>query len=382
MQRQDASSLHGASPAQNWRNCFGTLFAVACGFISFYPSEKSAKNRILPLMPTPKNRWLINAEAAESLAVSKRTIKSWMTRQETREALGAVRHGKQWRVPRPENHFVWKIQTRARLKKFGICPPEAWERDLEKRAKEYGRYRLEAYRLWLAVTMNALERGSITQEARDAILLLWQTACEILALLPRHHEIEVDKLKSKFPAQLLARPLPEAEVRAAMDYWPEDQYVKKVRAAHTLGDLEAIRKRVDYLQATRELQQNGHKPTAENIRPLLHEDIMAHINDTRETLPPNTIKAHMPEVMRHVLEADSHHQMYSANPRRNTEGVDAQGRTYALVEGGGISCLDMRQPQDGLPLRTFRRRHPQRKNPQRDIVNLVYDVRESLPGAD
>ena len=333
----------------------------------------------------PKNAnvgFLKHAEAAGALAVDVRTIERWLARQETREALGAVRQGKRWCIPRPESLFAWESQTRERLKKLGICPPKAWERELEQLDKECDRYLLESYRLWLAAYMKVLGRGSITQEARDAILLLWQVACELLGPLPRH-EMEVDKLKRQFPARLLARRFDKVlaatrfcsakepvifrliiavllDVHAVMRYWPGEKHFKHVRAAYTLDKLEEIRGSVDFQQAVRELEQIGQKPTAENVRPLLHKDFLAHINDTREKLPGIVVKNPTSEELQNLTLAS----FCSQNA----------GKNWPLV------TLDFRQPQDGLTLRTFRRRHPLRQQQQRDIVNAVYGVRDSLPG--
>jgi hypothetical protein len=55
-------------------------------------------------------QWLKNAKAAEILGVGERTIKSWMTKPTTRHALGAVRHGKQWRIPLPDDESNWETQ--------------------------------------------------------------------------------------------------------------------------------------------------------------------------------------------------------------------------------------------------------------------------------
>jgi excisionase family DNA binding protein len=65
---------------------------------------KSAKKREWPLFKTDmaaEEQWLKNAKAAKLLGVGERTIKRWMKNPALQKALGAVRHGKQWRIPRP-----------------------------------------------------------------------------------------------------------------------------------------------------------------------------------------------------------------------------------------------------------------------------------------
>ncbi|MGO8926405.1 MAG: helix-turn-helix domain-containing protein [Limisphaerales bacterium] len=310
-------------------------------------------------MPTPERQWLKNAEAAEALAVSERTIKHWMARPETREALGAVRHGKQRRIPRPDKLDHWCNDTRRRLVKLGIQLRPACERALERIGKRNARLYLESCRLWVAATMKALGRRDLTENARDAVILLWQVAHEILDPLPRD-EMEVDKLKPQFLKHLRARPLSEERVNSVMSYWPEKEYFKQVCAAHTLKELEAIRRKLDYAQAICKLQQSGQKPTAELARPLVHEDIMAHINDTGEKLPGRVFKPETSHDLRRIVEAS----VYLTNQQR----------------AGMI--IDLRKPQDGLPLRTFRRHHPVRKSPHREIVAAVYGAADSIPGAD
>lgn len=305
-------------------------------------------------------QWLTNAKAAELLIVSERTIKRWMTRPIARNALGAVRQGKQWRIPLVNDGSTWEIHADHRLRTAGVLLKPLWERDLEKRGKESARYELESYRLWLAAYLTVLQRENITQEARDGILLLWRTARKILDKLPRGTEVAT--LKSEFPNQLRSRNFSEERIHAVMRYWPEVRHFKKVRDAHTQDQLETIHKRLDILQATRDLEQNGRKPTAENLRPLLHKNIMEHINDTREKLPGIVVKNPTEEEMRLYTMASVQDQI--------------MGKTPPLV------TFDLRAPQNGLRLRTFRHRHPLKQSPQKEIVAMVYGVRESIPGVD
>lgn len=286
-------------------------------------------------MSTANSPWLKNAEAADALGVSTRTIKRWLTRPDTRAALGGVHHGKQYRIPHPDNLDKWSRDARWRLERLGIQLTPAWERELQEIGTANARHYLESHRLWIAVTLNALGRRDLTQNARYAALRLMEAARKILDPLPRH-QMQVNTLKSKFPVDLQARGFSEGEVNSIMSYWPDEKHFKQVWAALTISELEVIRRSLDYAQAVHRLERGRQKPTAELIRPLLHKDIMTHINDTGEQLPE--------------------------------------------IEASQI--IDRRMPQDGLALRSFRRRHPLRKSPQRDIVETVYDVRDNIPGTE
>ena len=265
--------------------CFGNSRFF---LMPLYSVAEGAKKPKCPLWPKTMKQWLTNAKAAELLIVSERTIKRWMTRPAARGALGAVKHGKQWRIPLLNDGSTWEIHADHRLRTAGVLQKRLWERDLEKRGKQCDRYLVESYRLWLAAHFQLLKRERITEENIRALLLLWQTACEILESLPEG--TEVDKLKSHFPESLRARNFSEERIRSIMSYWPNESYFKRVRTAHTLKRLEAIRRGVDVAQATKTCEQLGKNPTAENLRPLFHKDIMEHINDTREKLPGIVIK--------------------------------------------------------------------------------------------
>jgi excisionase family DNA binding protein len=326
-------------------------------------------------------RWLTTAEAAGLLGVSKGTIKRWMKSPPQREALLAVRHGKQWRIPLPDYETTWEWQTRSRLKEAGVHLKSSWAQELHRLSKQCDRFLSESYCLWLAAHLQLLKREKIADEDIGEIISLWQTACEILRPLPEG--TKVDKLKSQFPESLRARKFSEEDIRSIMSYWPDESCFKRVRAARTFEQLEEIRRGVDVAEAIKACEQEGKKPTAENLRPLLHDDIMAHINDTREKLPGIVFKPRTPDELRRAVEADACIQMNSGNPRRFTETRDAQGRTHVHIQGQGANqIIDFREPQDGLALRTFRNRHPLRKSPQREIVATVYGARDSIPGAD
>jgi hypothetical protein len=147
-----------------------------------------------------------------------------------------------------------------------------------------------------------------------------------------------------------------------MQYWPEGRLFKNVREARTRKQLEAIRRPLDTLQAARDLKQNGQIPTAENLRPLFHKNIMEHINDTRDELPGIVVKNPTGEEMGLYTMASVQDQM--------------MGKSPPLV------TFDLRAPQNGLRLRTFRNRHPLKHPQQRQIVATVYGVRDSIPSID
>jgi hypothetical protein len=332
-------------------------------------------------MQTVGVTWLKNAEAANVLAVSVRTLKAWMRDPAKREALGAVRHGKQWKIPRPENLLRWETETRERLSGLGVCLTDPLVRDFKKLGRHYDIYHLEFVRLFIGACLKAASRGPITQNDKDRILDLWHDALTGLAPLaergkrevkPSGAEIEqhMDNLKSGLPVELLP-------------YWPDDRLWEKLRAARTLKALERIRQRLDFSQALSQTKHIGQDPTAENVRPRLHKDVTAHINDTGEQLPSNiTVKAHTPEELRCIAERDYVVQL--AVPRRITERRDAEGRTIAEIEipPGHHAFVDMRQPQEGIPLRTFRKRFPKKGGEQRQIEIAVFDIRENVPGPD
>jgi hypothetical protein len=283
-------------------------------------------------------RWLKNAKAAELLGVSVRTIKHWMNSPRLREALLAVRHGKQWKIPRPDYETTWVWETQRRLKEAGIHLKPSWEQELERVSKECDRFLSESYCLWLAAHLQLLEREGITDEDTGNILSLWQTANELLKSLPKG--TEVDQLKSQFPESLRARNFSEESIRSIMSYWPDELYFKKVRAARTWKELEKIRRGMDFALAAKICAQRGKKPTATHLRPLVHDDWVAHINDTRQELPPNTIKAHKLEDIRNAAETDFLIRRGSTNPMRITEGRDAHPRRPPMprtAESGSVS---------------------------------------------
>ena len=326
--------------------------------------------------------FLKNAEAAEALGVSVRTVKGWMRDPAKREAISAVRHGKQWRIPRPVNKDQWRYAAERRLREIGVTLPRRFERELRKRAREYASFSLESARLWIAACSTVLavsERRRITTADRAAIDLLWQVAGEILTPLPRY-ERQVDKLKSEFPPRLLKRHWSGVlaalrycspnhtvvrfqifralyDVRQVMRYWPKRKVFEGLRATRTWAELEGVRKQMDYLQAVRELEYRGQKATQENIRPLLHKDLMAHLNDTMEQLPGIVVKNPTPEQMRLINW-----------PSRRVK--------HPRV------ILDFRKPQKGLARRTAQKRYPRTQQPQCEIRAAVFGIEATVPGFD
>lgn len=335
-------------------------------------------------MKQPDSRWLTFAEAADLLAVDVRTIKRWMRSPKARNALGAVRHGKQWRIPQPDDENTWESQTDDRLMAAAITSKSSWQRGLEKQCRGVAHYELESYRLWLAAYSQLSAKGPVTKDDLEDILLLWQTACKILESLPRR--VGVDKFKSQFPDWLEARHLPDGKqrIRRIMSLWPNERCLKEVRAAHSLDELEKIRRGMDTMQAVQTCKNLGKEPTAENLRPLLHKDFKAHINDTREDLPKATVKATTPDELRNACEAElwqRRNQIQTQISKWFDTGGDPDGAKKVVLPPS-LPMIDTRQPQNGLKLRTFRNRHPLKKSPQRNIIAAVYEIQDSIPDAD
>ena len=300
------------------------------------------------------NKWLKNAEAAELLGVDERTIKRWMTKADTREALLAVRHGKQWRIPYPADTEAWANDTRWRLKKCGIRLEPTWKRDLRQMAQNDSRFYLESYRLWVAAYAKALGRGRITQKAREGINVLRNAAIEILKTLP-DSELSVEKIKSRIAALIRDRGLP---LKSVMRHWPTTHHFNLVRTAKTVEELEAFRCSLDWAQASRDNKRRGKNPTAENLCPSLHKNFVEHINDTREKVPGTVIKNPTSDQIRNVVQTSVQNAIW---------GKKASDIT-----------LDFRQPQDGLALRTFRKRYPRKRT--RKIEAAIYGTLENIPG--
>jgi len=308
-------------------------------------------------------QWLSYAQAAALLGVTSRTVKHWTTRPVARDALGVVRHGRQWRIPRPDDETKWEMHTRRRLKSAGVSLKPVWELQLEKLGKQSDRYLVESYRLWLAAYVKALEQGRVTQTARENMLLLWKTACEILdpPTPLRRYEMDVKKLKSHFPPKLRERDLP---VKTIMHYWPSERHFRPLRAAHTLADLEKIRRELDFWQAYRDEFRRGRsrEPTVENLCRLLHKDLMTHINDTRDKPPDGFTIVNNPE-------PEEMHMMTLASVQDQS-----QRKLPPRI------LVNFRQPQNGISLRTFRTRYPRAR--RQPIIAKVRRILSTPPGVD
>jgi hypothetical protein len=114
---------------------------------------------------------------------------------------------------------------------------------------------------------------------------------------------------------------------------------------------------------------------------------MTHINDTRETLPGIVVNPQTPEELTSLIQADVWMQMHSGSPRRITEGRDAQGKTYAQIQtptAPGMETaptwIDLRKPQKGISLRTFRTRYPRAQ--QQIIIAKVRRILSKPPSFD
>lgn len=284
-----------------------------------------------------------NGEAAELLGVNVRTLKRWMGRPDIRKALSAVQHRKQHRIPRPDNLPLWERRTRERLKLLGVHLKDPVARELDEIGQKWNVFLLETYRLYLAAWTKAVRLAlatgaSIGQETKDRILDLWQLAENNLAAQvyragrkaqPSEAQIRkrIDDLEFELPAALIT-------------YWPDKQDWPSDRAARTLKGLEEIREGIDYTQAIYKAKQGERKEmehtTGEFLRLMLHRDIMEQINDTGVKMPQ-----------------------------------------------GGVN--DMRAPQTGVKLRTFRTRYPRKGKKglrQAQILAAVYGIQEAPPSAE
>ena len=232
-------------------------------------------------MPNRDSKWLKDSEAAEALAVDVRTIKRWKCDRAKREAILAVRHGKQWRIPRPDNLRDWEIETRRRLERLGIHLDPAWKHKLKRAAKQSSRYLPEVFRLYLAASAKALSRGRMTEKAKLGIDLLWRGALAVME--SEKWYLGVDAIKHKLPRELWR-------------YWPHERHFKAIRDRDTRKAIEVERRRLDFTQAVRVLHRRGRASTAENLCPLLHVDWLAHVNDTKEKLPSNAIDFRRPQL--------------------------------------------------------------------------------------
>jgi hypothetical protein len=303
-----------------------------------------------------ERKWLKNAEIAEVLGRNARTVKRWLSRQQTREVLGAIRNGKQWRIPRPGNLEHWYGETRQRLVGAGVRPKLHRKSALEKMfsslkrfARTKSRDLLERYRFRLACELAVVTAGPITPQDKLAFDQLWRASEKV-------------KTRRGIPAELSKTGLSAKEIREVMSRLPKKKQLAEFDRVRTLDELEPIRQRIDFTQAVRILEERGQKPTAANIGPLLHRDIIAHMNDTGEELPGIVVRAQSTEQLRKITLASVCDYV--------------RGKTPPLL------ALDFRQPQPGTARRTVQTRHPLKQQTQREIVGSVYGIRISPPSAE
>lgn len=134
--------------------------------------------------------------------------------------------------------------------------------------------------------------------------------------------MDVEKLKAKFPRHLWR-------------YWPGKEQFREVHPGQIAKELEAMRRKMDFVQAVRDARRRELWPTAKNLCPRLHQDFVKHINDTKEELPPTP-----------------------------------------------AGWIDSREPQEGITVYEFRQRYPLRKKPWVTIIRIEYDYQGSLPGSE
>lgn len=256
-----------------------------------------------------------------------------MQRPDVREVLSAVRHGKQWRIPRPEQLYLWEYGIPIRLRALGIEVPGRLRAALEKRAKKCEPYWRQVYRLALAAYTKALAIGRLTPKAKEGIDLLCLGAAVVLKA--KDQRAGIDGLKDAVIRHLKQEWHVRVPFRLAR-YWPGERQFQAIRSATTRKQVEALRRKLDFTQALkyvarlRDARGKQLQPTAQNLCPLLHVDWLAHLNDTREKLPQ-------------------------------------------------VPLWDFRSPQPGISLDQFRRRYPLRRQPWCSLIASAYNGNANPP---
>src|SRR5688572_16200979 len=92
------------------------------------------------------NEWLSYEEAGRLLKVAARTVNRWMRSEEMRTILGAVRFGKQWRIPKVRDLTAWATTVQAKRGPQDL--KERIRRDVDKACRAAKLINFEAMRLW------------------------------------------------------------------------------------------------------------------------------------------------------------------------------------------------------------------------------------------
>jgi len=279
------------------------------------------------MSPLAKVAWMTYPEAAGALGVDVRTIKRWMGVEKMRTVLGAVRQGKQWRILRPVSVGAWAARVReaqSRTLDWG----EQLRRKVLAVAKQKPEQRVECLRLWLACWAKAVKHEDMLAEANEAIALLFEVAWDILQSAPG---CKCSQLKRQFTAELQSRGAPEHIIKRVMGYWPDAAHFARVNNLSP-ERMETIRQGIDYALAQKEAKRLGLKQTNENLCQFLHLNLRLHINDTGEKLP----------------------------------------------EG----CIDRREPQKGLAIRTVKKRHSRKRGEAKRIGGIVNGALTTIPGTE
>jgi len=137
---------------------------------------------------------------------------------------------------------------------------------------------------------------------------------------------------------------------------------------------EKFRREIDFIEAVRYLHRRALKPTARNLRPLLHCDFKSHINDTKERMPPGTLRIDS-------LAGPINSDRGLGRLRRVLDGTLVYERPKQTNPWAGLSGpIDFRSPQTGLSSHEFRKRYPLKKRPWRKIIGAVYRYSIDPPG--
>ena len=323
-------------------------------------------------------------EVAELLGVDVRTVERWILDPAKREVFGPVRSRTRWRIPRPKSPEMWVNKVRPLLNVLGAHLKEPWELELETLDHEGDAYLPVIDRLYMAALFQSQARACpnpISPETKAGILDLRATVERRLASfversrggkMPNVAEMEkhLDGFKAILPDRLVS-------------YWPDKRLLQCVRRKRRPSSLERLFRQLDATQAIGQANQSGRPPTAQNVRQMLHSNLTHQVNDTGEEFPPElTVKAPTGKELRLAAQRDHLAQRPIPPSIPQSSGAQLQTVTQAEPFPRQSHVVDLREPQEGISLRGFRRFYPKKHASLRDIVNAIYDVQESNPAID
>jgi hypothetical protein len=210
--------------------------------------EKVQEMRECPLL----DRWLKQCEAARALHVTPRTIKRWLAQPDRREKLGAERHGKRWRIPRPASVTAWAVEVEYALFGFG-----RFDRALGRIARQSGRL----WQKWVARVL----LGAMAEAAAGTRRKTWSKEGQgALVMLFNHCQAATneDQARASLPKRLKR-------------WWP-----KQLSPTFTTSSWELERRKSDFIAALGRWRRTSDSPPyAKDLLPLVHRDWIDQIND-------------------------------------------------------------------------------------------------------